>query len=30
MPIAIEDSNHGDVDDKYLTGLPVDIVEDRV
>ena len=28
--LAIEDSNHGDIDDKDLAGLPVDGVEDRV
>ena len=28
--LAIEDSNHGDIDDKDLAGLPVDSVEDRV
>ena len=27
--LAIEDSNHGDIDDKDLKGLPVDGVEDR-
>ena len=27
---AIENSNHGDIDDKNLAGLPVDSVEDRV
>ena len=27
--LAIEDSNHGDIDDKELAGLPVDGVEDR-
>ena len=27
---AIEDSNHGYIDDKDLAGLPVDSVEDRV
>ena len=27
--LAIEDSNHGDIDDKDLAGLPVDSVEDR-
>ena len=28
--LAIEDSNHGDINDKDLAGLPVDDVEDRV
>ena len=28
--IAIEDSNHGDIDDKDFAGLPVDGAEDRV
>ena len=28
--LAIEDSNHGDIDDINLAGLPVDSVEDRV
>ena len=28
--LVIEDSNHGDIDDKNLAGLPVDRVEDRV
>ena len=28
--LAIEDSNHGDINDKDLEGLPVDGVEDRV
>ena len=28
--LAIEDSNHGDIDDKVLSGLPIDDVEDRL
>ena len=28
--LAIENSNHGDIDDKDLAGLPVDSAEDRV
>ena len=28
--LAIEDSNHGEIDDKDLAGLPVVSVEDRV
>ena len=28
--LAIEDSNHGDIDDKDLAGLPVEDEEDRV
>ena len=28
--LAIEDSNHGDINNKDLGGLPVDGVEDRV
>ena len=29
-PLANEDSNHGEIDDKDLAGLPVVSVEDRV
>ena len=28
--LAIEDSNHGDINDRDLEGLPVDGVKDRV
>ena len=28
--LAIEDSNHGDIDDINFAGLPVESVEDRV
>ena len=30
LEVAIEDSNHGDIDDKDLARFPVDNVEDRV
>ena len=28
--LPIEDSNHGHIDDKVLSGLPIDDVEDRL